>query len=124
MAGRPFRFAITRADFKAALSALKEFFRYCAGFRTPARQGSPRAEAAGVRKAPRHEIAEGGAPVGAAGAMGIWAGRACHGDWLAAVRVVASGQRIFVASTLNARTERCARGLGWGWGSDLARRCK
>jgi len=28
MAGRPFRFAITRADFKAALSALKEFFRY------------------------------------------------------------------------------------------------
>jgi hypothetical protein len=28
--------------------------------------GSPRAHAAGVRKAPRHEIAEGGAPGGAA----------------------------------------------------------
>ena len=28
MAGRPFRFAITRANFKAALSALREFFRY------------------------------------------------------------------------------------------------
>jgi len=52
----------------------------------------PRGEAAGVRKAPRHEIAVGGAPGGAAGAMGIWAGRACHGDWLATVRVVALGQ--------------------------------
>src|SRR5215470_3876040 len=90
----------------------------------PARQASPRSEAAGVRKAPRHEIAVGGAPEGAAGAMGIWAGRACHGDLLAAVRVVALGQRIFVAWTLNARVERCARGLGVGLGADLARRCK
>jgi len=49
-------------------------------------------EAAGVRKAPRHEIAVGGAPEDATGTMGIWVGRACHGDWLATVRAVASGQ--------------------------------
>ena len=76
----------------------------------------PRGEAAGVRKAPRHEIAVGGAPVGAAGAMGIWAGRACHGDLLAAIRAIALGQKVFVDSTLNARAERCARGLGVGRG--------
>ena len=34
----------------------------CAGFRTPAMTSSPRAEAAGVRKAPRQEIAVGSAP--------------------------------------------------------------
>jgi hypothetical protein len=35
---------------------------YCAGFRTPACRDYPRALAAGVRKAPRHEIAVGSAP--------------------------------------------------------------
>ena len=34
---------------------------YCAGFRTPECRAYPRARAAGVRKAPRHEIAVGGA---------------------------------------------------------------
>ena len=34
--------------------------RFCAGFRTPAALSSPRAPPAGVRKAPRHEIASGG----------------------------------------------------------------
>src|SRR5258706_13512807 len=45
---------------------------------------SPRAHSAGVRKAPRHEIAVGGAPDGAASAMGIWAGRGCQCDLMAA----------------------------------------
>jgi hypothetical protein len=49
----------------------------------------PRAEAAGVRKAPRHEIAVGGAPGGSASAMGIWAGGACQCDLMAAVRAMA-----------------------------------
>jgi len=44
----------------------------------------PHAEAAGVRKAPKHEIAVGRAPGGAAVAMGIWA------------RGRGAGQRIFV----------------------------
>jgi hypothetical protein len=35
--------------------------RLCAGFRTPECRAYPRALAAGVRKAPRHEIAAGGA---------------------------------------------------------------
>jgi hypothetical protein len=48
MAKRPFRFAITRAKFRAALSALKEFFRYCVGFRTPASQAYPRGVTAGM----------------------------------------------------------------------------
>src|SRR5258708_3553098 len=52
---------------------------------------SPRAHAAGVRKAPRHEIAVGGAPGGAASAMGIWAGRACPCNLMAAVRMIALG---------------------------------
>src|SRR6202035_5854783 len=49
----------------------------CAGFRTPAMTSSPRAEAAGVRKAPRQEIAVGSAPAvrlalwGFAGASGL-----------------------------------------------------
>ena len=33
--------------------------RFCAGFRTPAATSYPRAPEAGVRKAPRHEIAGG-----------------------------------------------------------------
>jgi hypothetical protein len=36
------------------------YVAYCAGFRTPATTSYPRAPAAGVRKAPRHEIASGG----------------------------------------------------------------
>jgi hypothetical protein len=46
-------------------------FRLCVGFRTPAVMGPPRARAAGVRKAPRHEIAGRCGTVGAAGSMGI-----------------------------------------------------
>ena len=42
------------------------------GFRTPECQDHPRAAAAGVRKAPRHEIARAWGTEGAAGAMGIW----------------------------------------------------
>jgi hypothetical protein len=34
-------------------------FRFCAGFRPPGRLTYPRAEAAGGRKAPRHEVAGG-----------------------------------------------------------------
>src|SRR6266481_5514033 len=52
---------------------------------------SPRAHAAGVRKAPRHEIAVCRAPGVAATAMGIWAGRACPCDLMAAVRMIALG---------------------------------
>jgi hypothetical protein len=51
----------------------------CAGFRTPAMTASQHTPAAGVRKAPRHEIASGGSAAavpqargGAAGTMGIW----------------------------------------------------
>src|SRR6266481_3768496 len=73
----------------------------------------PRADAAGVRKAPRHEIAVGGAPGGAASAMGIWAGRACQCDLMAAVRMIALGQKI-AGSTLNARPVRWASGFGGG----------
>jgi len=68
---------------------------------------SPRAHAAGVRKAPRHEIAVGRAPGGAASAMGIWAGRGCQCDLMAAVRMIALGQKI-AESTLKARPMRCA----------------
>src|SRR5205085_2157141 len=42
----------------------------CAGFRTPASTISPRAAAAGVRKAPRHEIASGGSAAAVAQARG------------------------------------------------------
>src|SRR5216684_8701275 len=37
-------------------------FRFCAGFRMPACRDHPHARTAGVRKAPRHEIAGCGAP--------------------------------------------------------------
>lgn len=84
---------------------------------------SPRADAAGVRKAPRHEIAVGGAPGGAASAMGIWAGRACQCDLMAAVRMIALGQKI-AESTLKVRPVRCASGFGVGLRAGMARRCK
>jgi hypothetical protein len=84
---------------------------------------SRRADAAGVRKAPRHEIAVGGAPCGAASAMGIWAGRACQCDLMAAVRMIALGQKI-AESTLKARPVRCASGFGVGLRAGMARRCK
>src|SRR6266446_6285511 len=70
---------------------------------------SPRAHAAGVRKAPRHEIAVCRAPGVAASAMGIWAGRACPCDLMAAVRMIALGQKI-AESILNARPVRCGGG--------------
>src|SRR6266566_4917852 len=44
----------------------------CAGFRTPALTIEPSADATGVRKAPRHEIAWEWSSGGAAGSMGIW----------------------------------------------------
>ena len=49
--------------------------RSCAGFRTPAVTSPQRARAAGVRKAPRHEIAGSRGTVSAAGSMGIWSRR-------------------------------------------------
>src|SRR5258706_3139761 len=80
---------------------------------------SPRAHAAGVRKAPRHEIAVCRAPGVAASAMGIWAGRACPCDLMAAVRMIALGQKI-AESTLNARPVRCASGFGVGLRAGVA----
>src|SRR5258705_6079631 len=71
---------------------------------------SPRAHAAGVRKAPRHEIAVCRAPGVAASAMGIWAGRACPCDLMAAVRMIALGHKI-AESILDARPVRCASGV-------------
>jgi hypothetical protein len=47
-----------------------ESVRMCAGFRMPGWWDYPRAPAAGVRKAPRHDIAGCGGG-GAAGAMGF-----------------------------------------------------
>jgi hypothetical protein len=90
----------------------------CAGFQTP----YPRARAAGVRKAPRHEIAVGRAPGGAASA-GIWAGRACQCDLMAAVRMIALCQKI-AESILNARPVRCTSGFGVGLRAGVALRCK
>jgi hypothetical protein len=84
---------------------------------------SPRAHGAGVRKAPRHEIAVGRAPGGASSAMGIWAGRGCQCDLMAAVWMIALGQKI-AESTLNARPVRCASGFGVGLRAGVARRCK
>src|ERR1700730_4975993 len=46
-------------------------FRCCAGFRTPAATSYPRAPEAGVRKAPRHEIA-GGRPRSAVLLAQLW----------------------------------------------------
>jgi len=45
--------------------------RSCAGFRTPAVTSPAHVRAAGVGKAPRHEIAGSGGTGGAAGSMGI-----------------------------------------------------
>jgi hypothetical protein len=44
----------------------------CAGFRPPVTTISPRAPAAGGRKAPRHEIASAGSTTPVPRAMGIW----------------------------------------------------
>src|SRR5258705_9855972 len=82
---------------------------------------SPRAHAAGVRKAPRHEIAVCRAPGVAASAMGIWAGRGCQIDLMAAVRMIALGQKI-AESILNARPVCCASGFGVGLRAGVARR--
>jgi hypothetical protein len=60
-------------DKKTKHVALVELCCACAGFRTPEWRDYPRMRAAGAGKAPRQEIAVGGAPGGAAGAMGIWA---------------------------------------------------
>ena len=46
--------------------------RSWSGFRTPTVLSWPHADAVGVRKAPKHEIAVGGATGGAAIAMGVW----------------------------------------------------
>jgi hypothetical protein len=43
---------------------------------------------------------------------------------VAAVWVIALGQKMFVASTLSARPVGCASGFGVGLRGDLARRCK
>ena len=47
--------------YRLRLSKVQRHDGFCAGFRTPACRTYPRARAAGVRKAPRHEIAVGGA---------------------------------------------------------------
>ena len=36
---------------------MRDIFRFCAGFWTPASMNDPHAQLAGVRKAPRHEVA-------------------------------------------------------------------
>jgi hypothetical protein len=64
----------------------------CAGFRTPAALISPRAPLAGVRKAPRHEIASGGSgkavPQESGAAKRLWGFRHAGGaDEVAAARV-------------------------------------
>src|ERR1700704_5224425 len=52
----PERFAESQILFPCIAGAVHT----CAGFRTPECRSSPRARSAGVRKAPRHEIAVGG----------------------------------------------------------------
>jgi len=70
---------LTRTTPSRCTDACQVMSGCCAGFRTPATPISPRAVTAGVRKAPRHEIASGGGAAavpqargGAAGTMGIW----------------------------------------------------
>src|ERR1019366_8342089 len=48
--------------FLVAQEELMAHDRFCAGFRTPGMMSQPRAPVAGVREAPRHEIAGSGAP--------------------------------------------------------------
>src|SRR6266446_9137962 len=84
---------------------------YCAGFRTPAMTGSPRANAAGVGKAPRHEIAVGSAPGGAACAMGIWPRREGWGGWTEVFELIASSQSIGVCVAVKERRVGCAARL-------------
>ncbi len=83
-------------------------FRNCAGFRTPAMTGSPRADAAGVRKAPRHEIAVGSAPGGAACAMGIWPRREGWRGWTEVFELIAFSQSIGVCAAVKQRRVGCA----------------
>src|SRR5260370_19227077 len=85
----------------------------CAGFRTPAVTKPPHARAAGVRKAPRHEIAGRWGPVGAAGLYGdlaAWSG------WARLDRTVRSN-RLAAQDGCRWRTERAQRALpdrvGW-----------
>src|ERR1700730_18507268 len=71
--------------------------RLCAGFRTPAALTSPHARLAGVRKAPRHEIASGGSAwavpqgiaeqegygdLGTRVRVGIWESDVCRDDFI------------------------------------------
>jgi hypothetical protein len=53
------------------------FVALCAGFWTPAMTSPPPADAAGVQKAPRHEIAVGSAPAVPQALWGL-----SHGVWL------------------------------------------
>src|SRR5260370_42580131 len=79
----------------------------CAGFRTPAVTKPPHARAAGVRKAPRHEIAGRWGPVGAAGLYGDLAARS---GWARLDRSVRSN-RLAAQDGCRWRTERAQRAL-------------
>jgi len=54
-------------------------FRSCAGFWTPAITKDPRAQLAGVQKAPRHEVAASWAPSKQRALSGFYAGAALDG---------------------------------------------
>jgi hypothetical protein len=54
--------AVPAEDRARALEAAEKSYVPCAGFRTPGMKRHSHALAAGVRKAPRHEIAVGSAP--------------------------------------------------------------
>ena len=72
------------------------------------------AVAAGVRKAPRHEIAVGWAPGGATVAMGIWPRRGLREGSIDAVAAVAWRQNIGAGGGVNAAehgSTGCATGL-------------
>src|SRR6202007_1834331 len=53
----------------------------CAGFWTPATMKDPRAQLAGVQKAPRHEVAGRWAPAKQRALRGFNAGAELHGFW-------------------------------------------
>jgi len=93
--------------------------RSCAGFRMPAMTGPPRARAAGVRKAPRHEIAVGGAPTVQRALWGFGRGvrlegvgshRATGSVWLEAWVSVYRGTS---GPDGTRQDERCPRGPIW-----------
>src|SRR5260370_27698690 len=98
-------------------------FRSCAGFRTPARRAlhALMRPASEKRQGTKSRWVE--HPAWQRAAMGIWAGRGCQCDLMAAVWMIALGQKI-AESTLNWGDVRCASGFGVGLRAGVARRCK